>query len=348
MRCADPDHQETDMSSLSLRPLLSTLPALALLAGLGASPAWADEGWRSNGRGEARERQHPMTRSVEQNERSRRGRDDDRAGERRHTNAGGWQGGPRVGERYGEGQRQPRIGESRFSGDRPPPDRRGERPAGLRDGSRDGGWQEHRRDRDRDDDRRRPGSGPHYNSYHSGHPGWQPAPRWAPPRPGHKVYHRPPASYHTVYLGSPYWFYQGAWYSQSGSAYVVVRPPVGLYLSTLPYYHRVVYVGPSVYYMAHDVYYAPVATGGYQVVEPPAGTSGATSFDYPIAYPARNQGAQQQADDQYQCHEWAVQLSEFDPSLLGSGQPMNDSPTLRDNYVRAWSACMEGRGYSVR
>jgi hypothetical protein len=60
------------MSSLPLRPLLCTLPALALLAGLGASPAWADEGWRSNGRGEARERQHPMTRSVEQNERSRR------------------------------------------------------------------------------------------------------------------------------------------------------------------------------------------------------------------------------------------------------------------------------------
>jgi hypothetical protein len=329
------------MSSL-FRPLLASLPALILLAGVGTPSAWANDGWRSNGRGEARERQHPMARAVEQNERSRRGGD----GDRRHTNAGGWQSGPQVGDRYGEGQRQPRIGESRFSGDRPPPDRRGERLAGLRDGARDGGWQEHRRDRDRDDDRRRPGSSPHHNSYQ---PGWQPAPRWSTPRPGHTVYHRPPASYHTVHLGAPYWFYQGAWYSQRGSAYVVVRPPVGLYLSTLPYYQRVVYVGPSVYYVAHDVYYAPVATGGYQVVEPPAGVvSSGVTFDYPIAYPARNQSEAQQADDQFQCHEWAVQLSEFDPSLLGSGQPMNDSPTLRDNYRRAWSACMEGRGYSVR
>jgi hypothetical protein len=227
----------------------------------------------------------------------------------------GWRSGPRIGDRYGDGQRQPRIGESRLSGDRTPPDRRGERPAGLRDGSRDGGW--------------------------------QPIPRSAPPRLGDTVYVRPPASYHTVHLGTPYWYYQGAWYSPRGGAYVVVRPPVGLYLSTLPYYQRVVYVGPSVYYVAHDVYYAPVASGGYQVVEPPAGTARAV-FDYPIAYPARNQSAQQQADDQFQCHEWAVHLSQFDPTLLGSGQPMNDSPTLRDNYVRAWSACMEGRGYSVR
>lgn len=267
----------------SSRPLLHLLTPLALLLTLTALPAWAEDGWRSN------------LRSV---------------------GDGGWQSGPRVGERYGEGQRQPRIGESRFSGDRPAPDRRGERPAGLRDG-----WHDH---------------------------GWQPAPRWTTPRPGHTVYHRPPAGYHTVYLGAPYWFYQGAWYSQRGSAYVVVHPPVGLYLSRLPYYHRVVYLGPSVYYVVHDVYYAPVATGGYQVVEPPAGVSGAASFDYPIAYPARRQSQAQQADDQFQCHEWAVQLSEFDPSLLGSGQPMSDSPTLRDNYRRAWSACMEGRGYGVR
>ncbi|WP_146076101.1 DUF6515 family protein [Caldimonas caldifontis] len=313
------------MSPTFLRSVLSTLPALALLTGLGASPAWAQEGWRAqgrdSGRGEAQDRRHPMARAADQNQ------------------------GPRVGERYGEGQRQPRIGESRLSGDRPPPDRRGERPASLRDGS-GSGWQEQRRDRDRDrdDDRRHSGPG---RSYQSSGPGWQPIPRSAPPRPGYTVYHRPPASYHTVYLGSPYWFYQGAWYSQRGNAYVVVRPPVGLYMTSLPYYHRVVYVGPSVYYVAHDVYYAPVATGGYQVVEPPAEAASA-AFDYPIAYPARNQSAQQQADDQFQCHEWAVQLSQFDPTLLGSGQPMNDSPTLRDNYVRAWSACMEGRGYSVR
>ncbi|WP_019561567.1 DUF6515 family protein [Caldimonas manganoxidans] len=290
-----------------------------------ASGAWAQEGWRpKDGRDADRERPHPLSRVVEQHR--------------------GWQDGPRVGERFGQGQRPPRVGESRLSGDGPAP----ERPARLRDGppERDGSARPGRpRDEDRswDDGRRWQGQPPPASSGGS----WQPVPPPRPPRPGHVVYQLPPTTYSTVYLGAPYWFYQGVWYSRRGSAYVVVRPPVGLYVSTLPYYHRVVYWGPSVYYVLDDVYYAPLSTGGYQVVEPPSQAASA-SFDYPIAYPARQQSAQQQADDQFQCHEWAVSVSRFDPSWLGSGQPMEDSPTLRDNYRRAWSACMEGRGYSVR
>lgn len=330
-------------------PLRRPLPWLlaALLAS--APDAWAQDGWRpKDGRSPERERQHPLAQAVEQHQppHAQRGRDEPPPAHWRQA-GGGWQGGPRVGERYGEGQRPPRVGESRLSGDGPAQDRGGERPARLRDGGRDEGWQSrpdrHRDwDRDRDDGRRWHSE----HSYHSGGAGWQPLPQGRPPRPGHVVHHLPAASHHTVYLGTPYWFYQGAWYSRSGSAYVVVRPPVGLYLSTLPYYHRVVYWGPTVYYVLDGVYYAPVASGGYQVVEPPQAAG--ERFDHPIAYPARNQSAQQQADDQFQCHEWAVSLSHFDPSVLGTGQPMNDSPTLRDNYRRAWSACMEGRGYTVR
>ena len=41
---------------------------------------------------------------------------------------------------------------------------------------------------------------------------------------------------------------------------------------------------------------------------------------HPYVYPAKGQTAQQQEKDQYECHEWAVQQTGFDPS-----QPVEQS-----------------------
>jgi hypothetical protein len=59
-------------------------------------------------------------------------------------------------------------------------------------------------------------------------------------------------------------------------------------------------------------------------------------------YPAAGQSAAQMAEDRYQCHVWGVDATNFDPTL-GAG-----TAAEADAYGRAFTACMEGRGYVVR
>ena len=59
-------------------------------------------------------------------------------------------------------------------------------------------------------------------------------------------------------------------------------------------------------------------------------------------YPKAGQSAEQTADDRYRCHVWAVDASDFDPTL-GAG-----TAAQADDYARAFTACMEGRDYVVK
>lgn len=59
-------------------------------------------------------------------------------------------------------------------------------------------------------------------------------------------------------------------------------------------------------------------------------------------YPAAGQSDAQTAEDRYQCHVWAAGESGHDPTL-GAG-----SRAEADGYTRAFTACLEGRGYVVR
>lgn len=59
-------------------------------------------------------------------------------------------------------------------------------------------------------------------------------------------------------------------------------------------------------------------------------------------YPAEGQTEAEVSDDKYDCHVWAVDSTDFDPTL-GAG-----TQEQADNYARAFSACLEGRGYVVR
>lgn len=59
-------------------------------------------------------------------------------------------------------------------------------------------------------------------------------------------------------------------------------------------------------------------------------------------YPAGGQSEERLADDRYECHVWSVDSTGFDPTL-GAG-----SKDEADDYARAFTACMEGRGYVVR
>lgn len=172
---------------------------------------------------------------------------------------------------------------------------------------------------------------------------------WPVRRPyGHVVTVLPPYSHSVIHAGRTYWYADGYWYAPGGAGYIAVQPPPGLYVSTLIGPYTAVRVGPHVYYHAYGVYYMPLATGGYQVVPPPAEAAVLPVYEPPLAYPKRGQSAQQQSDDEYECHRWSVEQTGYDPTLAAVGQEDADDQAVRDRYTRALTACLEGRGYAVR
>ena len=77
------------------------------------------------------------------------------------------------------------------------------------------------------------------------------------PRPGYYASGLSTHAYATFYLGNRYWYDNGIWYSPYEAGYVVVRPPYGVVVSTLPAYYTMVYGHGVTYYYANGVYYAP-------------------------------------------------------------------------------------------
>ena len=149
----------------------------------------------------------------------------------------------------------------------------------------------------------------------------------------------------------PYYYSGGVWYRPAGASFVVVAAPYGAFVPILPAYYTTVWMGGVPYYYANDTYYTwSAAQNSYEVVPPPgegASTQPPPSDDLFI-YPQNGQSAEQQSTDKYECHQWAVGQSGFDPTRSGGGVAPEAATAARDNYQRAMRACLEGRGYSVR
>lgn len=188
-------------------------------------------------------------------------------------------------------------------------------------------------------------------------------PGHAPPRPGqwfdgahgHGQYypasgwrvHTPPPQVHWVpWGGVRYGYWNGVWYAPYGTTWIVARPPVGVVVGDLPAFRTVVTIGGIGYLYANGVYYREYAGGGYEVVPSPIIASGDPALGRTYVYPKLGQSAEKQASDEYECHRWAVNQTGFDPSATATGQ--GTGPSLRSDYARAQTACLEGRGYTVR
>jgi opacity protein-like surface antigen len=65
-------------------------------------------------------------------------------------------------------------------------------------------------------------------------------------------------------------------------------------------------------------------------------------------YPKNGQSPQQQSTDRYECHSWAQGQTGYDPTEPPAGASPSEQASRRADYRRAMSACLEGRGYSVR
>lgn len=180
-------------------------------------------------------------------------------------------------------------------------------------------------------------------------PAQRPAPvrHYRPVAPRHYVPSLPLGYLRYQWNGRPYYYSSGRWYRPWGSQFAIVAAPVGLFVSTLPGYHTSFWFGGSRYFFADETYYLyEPARRGYVVVSSPYGTGAAAeeaTFDDDelYVYPARGQSEQQQADDHYECHRWAVGETGYDP-VQG-----NYDPDRRSDYLRALGACLTARGYTV-
>jgi hypothetical protein len=152
-----------------------------------------------------------------------------------------------------------------------------------------------------------------------------------------------------VHGRSRFYFSGGVWYRPQGARFVVVAPPFGLFVPFLPPYYATIWVGGIPYYYANDVYYAHRGNG-YVVVEPPKSEVSETPppADQMFIYPRLGQSSKQQADDRYECHRWAVGQTGFDPIQQPGGIPEGQKAEKRADYQRALSACLDGRGYTVK
>jgi hypothetical protein len=155
--------------------------------------------------------------------------------------------------------------------------------------------------------------------------------------------------------GGRFYYSGGVWSAARGPGFVVVGPPIGVFVPVLPPYYTTVWIAGAPYYYANDTYYTWIPEqNGYEVIDPPGvADQGATTTQPPPSddlyiYPQSGQTEEQQSNDKYECHKWASGQAGFDPTQSLGGVSPDQVAAKRADYQRAMRACLEGRGYSVR
>ncbi len=156
------------------------------------------------------------------------------------------------------------------------------------------------------------------------------------------------------------WRGYGGWYGGWGWGWGL---GYGLFFATLPWYYSTYWWDGVPYYYADDTYYTwNRGVGQYETVSPPpevanqVGSAAAPASSKLFAYPKNGQTAEQQSKDRSECEQWAAAQTGFYPA--GGAPPSSPgaaatpaaipSPAVRQDYLRAQSACLGGRGYSVQ
>ncbi len=172
------------------------------------------------------------------------------------------------------------------------------------------------------------------------------------PSVGRHINVLPPHHSTIRYRDVQYHYSRGVWYHNSGPDFVVVAPPLGLIAPVLPpSYTTIWYLGVPYYYGNNTYYIWRPEKNGYVVVDPPEDivnkrpTLLASEL---YVYPKLGQSEQQQSDDRFECHTWAVNQAEYDPTQPPENVSTQQLESRRDNYQRALKACLDGKGYSVR
>ena len=129
----------------------------------------------------------------------------------------------------------------------------------------------------------------------------------------------------------------------------------GLFFDALPLYYSTYWWGGNPYYYSNDNFYQWNGSAGqYETVRPPqilanqVATTQSLENVVLFAYPKNGQTGTQQATDRTECQRWATDQSGIEPSPADGTVPAAGSSARRRDYLRAESACLEGRGYSVQ
>lgn len=161
-----------------------------------------------------------------------------------------------------------------------------------------------------------------------------------------------------IHGGARYYSHDGVWYRHHHGRYLVIAPPIGLFVPFLPFFYTTVYWHGIPYYYANDSYYTETP-GGYVVVEPPQGEiseappeteeeSGEVPEDKMFIYPRKGQSEEQQEADRYECHQWAAEQTKYDPTKIPSGIPSEQIMQRRADYQRLMAECLDSRGYTAK
>lgn len=148
-----------------------------------------------------------------------------------------------------------------------------------------------------------------------------------------------------------YRYHNGAFYRPGrDNLFVVVRAPLGARVQRIPQGYISFYIGPRHYFYSNYTYYLwDTPTREYIVVEEPVGaenavvTASETAYGELYVYPNQGQTDEQRDRDRYDCYLWASKETGFDP-----GDHAADVGETAIDYRRALSACLEGRGYTVK
>ena len=164
------------------------------------------------------------------------------------------------------------------------------------------------------------------------------------PPPGQAISALPRGSIRIAHGGGRYFFNAGVWFRPIGGSYLVIAPPIGIYVPVLPPGFVVFQIdGSPSYYYANGTYYAMSADGGYTVVAPPSGMVATPpvlveplpgEFPTLVIEPRNGQSYAQTETDQQACNR------------LASAEP--GAATVATIYQHAFLACMDVRGYTVR
>ena len=100
----------------------------------------------------------------------------------------------------------------------------------------------------------------------------QPRHRPPPPRPGFVV-QSPPRGFVTLNFGNSFFYMSGGvFYQRAPHGFVVVNPPVGLHMWSLPFGAQRVWFNGMIFYNYNNVFFQPAFGGGFVVVNPPFGS----------------------------------------------------------------------------
>ena len=136
---------------------------------------------------------------------------------------------------------------------------------------------------------------------------------------------------------------------------LIIGGALGWGLGPRYYYPPRVYYPPPAYYPPppNYYYYPPPPPPEYyyppsaeRSQAPPAASPGAGARMF--IYPRQSQSEEQQNQDFDACHSWAVNQTGFDPAKPPDGTPDAQSIQKSSDYLRAISACLDGRGYTLR